>query len=379
MKKNLYLDYAAAAPLSDSTKEYLIQVLDICGNPSSRHSAGGEAYALIENARKAVAEFIHADSGSIFFTSGGCASNTLAVRGFAGKQPLCHIFYSPIAHKSITECISSLDCDNTSIKAGNDGLLDLEHLDSLCKTACSGGKLPFAVVDYANSEIGTVQDIKRISEIVHRYNGILYVDCTGSIPSIPLNVKALDIDMCGFSAHKLGALKGCGVLYKKKSMELEPLIYGTQEQGLFGGTENVPGIASLLHVIKNYDYSGIHSHSRDYVCDYISENIEDAYLVGSKVHRLPHNLYLCLRGIEGEALMVLLDMNGIQVSTGSACSSKSLEPSPALLAIGMEKEDLHSCIRISFSGKERKEELDYLCNTLKSSVNMLRNLNRERT
>ena len=337
MKNNLYFDYAATAPLSDSTKEYLIHILDIFGNPSSIYSVGEKARTLILNARKAVAEFIHTDTSDIYFTCGGSASNTLAIKGYAMRHPQCQIFYSPIAHKSITECISSLDCANTSIKVDRDGLLDLEHLDTLCKTACINKRQPFAVIDYANSEIGTVQNIKKIIEIVHNYNG---------------------------------------VLYKKKSIKLEPLVYGNQEQGLMGGTENVLGIASLYHVVKDYDYSAVSSAGRDYVLDYITKHIKDTYLIGSSKYRLPHNLYLCLKGIEGEAFMILLDMNGIQISTGSACSSMTFIPSPALLAIGMDKDDLHSCIRITFSGKEKKEELDYLCNTLKLCIDMLRNINK---
>ncbi len=377
MKKNLYLDYAATAPLSDSTKNYIIQILDTFGNPSSAYSAGEKARTLISDARTAIAEFIHADADTIYFTCGGSAANTLAIRGYAMRHPLCQIFYAPAAHKSIIECISCLDCTNTSIKTDREGFLDLDHLDSLCRMAYEHKKQPFAVIDYANSEIGTIQDIKKIIEIVHCYHGILYLDCTGSISSIPLNIRRLNIDMCGFSAHKLGALKGCGVFFKKKEIELEPLVYGNQEQGIMGGTENVLGIASLYHVVKNYDYSAVNSDGRDYVLNYITEHITDTYLIGSKTHRLPNNLYLCFQGIEGEAFMILLDMNGIQISTGSACNSRTFVPSPALLAIGMDKDDLHSCIRITFSGKEEKKELDYLCHTLKSCIDMLRNLNKK--
>lgn len=375
MKKNLYLDYAATAPLSDSTKDYIIQILDTFGNPSSAYSAGEKARTLISDARNAIAEFIHADADNIYFTCGGSAANTLAIRGYVMRHPMCQIFYSSATHKSIIECISCLDCTNTSIKVDRDGFLDLEHLDSLCRMSYDNKKQPFAIIDYANSEIGTIQNIKKIIEIVHGYHGILYLDCTGSISSIPLNIRKLDIDMCGFSAHKLGALKGCGVFFKKKEIELEPLVYGNQEQGIMGGTENVLGIASLYHVVKNYDYSAVSSAGRDYVLDYITEHIKDTYLIGSKTHRLPHNLYLCFQGIEGEAFMILLDMNGIQISTGSACNSRTFVPSPALLAIGINKDDLHSCIRITFSGREEKKELDYLCHTLKSCIDMLRNLN----
>ena len=161
----------------------------------------------------------------------------------------------------------------------------------------------------------------------------------------------IQADMIGFSAHKLGGLKGCGVLYKKASIQLEPLIYGSQEKGLIGGTENVIGIASLGKAVEQYDYKSVSSFNRDYVYDYIINNISDCYVVGSLENRLVNNLYICFRGVEGESLMLMLDMNGIQVSTGSACNSGSLSSSPTLFEIGMDKNDVHSCIRLSFNTK----------------------------
>ena len=184
--------------------------------------------------------------------------------------------------------------------------------------------------------------------------------------------------MIGFSGHKIGGLKGCGVLYKKKDIDIEPLIYGSQEKGLIGGTENVLGIASLGKAVEDYDYSFISSANRDDVYDYIEKNIHDSYLVGASIesgNRLPHNLFICFKGVEGESLMILLDTNGIQVSTGSACSSGDLTPSATLSAIGMDEQDIHSCIRMSFSGNESQEELDFVCKALKQCVENLRNFN----
>ena len=185
-------------------------------------------------------------------------------------------------------------------------------------------------------------------------------------------------DLAGFSAHKLGALKGTGVLYKKTTIELEPLIYGTQEQGLFAGTENTIGIGAFGKAIENYDYSSITSKNRDYVYEYILKNIPNSYLVGESIgkNRLPHNLYICFEGIQGESLMTLLDMDDIQVSTGSACSSGSLAPSSTLVAIGMDKTDINSCIRMSFSGNETKDNLNYLCQKLKKNIETLRQFNK---
>lgn len=371
--QNIFLDNASTTPLSESMKDYLISVLDTYGNPSSLHSKGESARQIITNARQSVAKFINANLEDIYFTSGGAASNTLAIRGYYLKHN-CTILYSPIAHKSILKCVES--CKNSyPLKVDDKGFINLEDLKEWLDTRNTN---PFVVIDYANSEIGTIQDVERLINLIHFYNGIVYLDCTGSIATIPIDVKKLNPDMIGFSAHKLGGLKGCGVLYKKKNIELEPLVYGSQEENIIGGTENVLGIASLGNAVSNYDYSSISSANRDYVYNYIINNIPDSYILGCLIasgNRLPHNLFMCFRGVEGESLMILLDMNGIQVSTGSACNSNSIQASATLSAIGMNEEDIHSCIRLTFSGTETKEELYYVCEKLKECVESLRRLN----
>ncbi len=367
----LYLDNAATTCLSDSMKNYLISILDLYGNPSSLHSVGEPTKQIISDARQKVAKFINANPKNIYFTSSGSASNTLAIKGYNEKHN-CTILYSPIAHKSILQCVQSLK-NAYPLKVKSNGYIDF---DDLKEWLDSRNINPYIIIDYANSEIGTVQNIKELIDLVHFYNGIVYLDCTGSIPQIPINVKSLDADMIGFSGHKLKALKGCGVLYKKTDIQLEPLIYGSQEQSLVGGTENVLGIASLGKAVEEYDYSSISSTNRDYVYNYVMKNIPDSYLIGASIaNRLPHNLYMCFKGVEGESLMMLLDMNGIQVSTGSACSSGSLSPSSTLTAIGTNKDDIHSCIRMTFSGNETKEDLNFACEKLKESVKRLRSLN----
>jgi len=369
----VFLDNASTAPLSDSMKEYLTSVLDIYGNPSSLHSTGERAKQIISNSRRSVAGFINADPKDIYFTSGGAASNTLAIRGYYLKND-CTILYSPIAHKSILECVKSYKY-SYPLKIDDNGFI---NLDDLKEWLDARNINPLVVIDHANSEIGSIQDVKSLIDLIHFYNGIVYLDCTGSIPQIPIDVKSLDVDMLGFSGHKLGGLKGCGVLYKKKDIELEPLIYGNQESGLIGGTENILGIASLGRAVEEYDYSSITSENRDYVYDYIINNIPDSYLVGASIesrNRLPHNLYMCFKGAEGESLMILLDMNGIQVSTGSACNSGSLSLSTTLSAIGMDEEDIHSCIRMTFSGAEDLQDLLYVCKKIKQCVENLRRLN----
>ncbi len=368
----MYLDNASTTPLKSEVKDYIISLLDTYQNPSSMYQSGVNAKQIITTARNNVAKFINTNPENIIFTSGGSANNTLFIKGYTQRNE-CRVLYSPTSHKSVLKCVESLKY-KCSLKVDYTGKIDLQDLKE-CLSIDTMKKL--VVIEHANSEIGTIQNIKQIIEMCHFYNAIVYVDCTGSISQIPINIKELNVDGIGFSAHKLGALKGTGVLYKKLSIELEPLIYGSQEQGLFGGTENVIGIAALGKAIENYDYSSIISKNCDYIYDYIENNIPDSYLVGADLkHRLPHNLYICFKGIQGESLMTLLDMNGYQVSTGSACTSGDLTPSSTLLAIKMNKEDINSCIRITLSGKEEITELNTFCKTLKRCVETLRQLNK---
>ena len=364
----MYLDNAATTPLKSEVKDYIISLLDTYQNPSSVYQSGINVKQIITSARNNVAKFINADSKDIIFTSGGSASNTLFIKGYAQRNE-CRVLYSPTSHKSVLKCVESLKY-KYPLKVDYTGKIDIQDLKE-CLSMDVMKKL--VVVEYANSEIGTIQDVKQIIEICHFYNAIIYIDCTGSISQIPVDIKELNVDGLGFSAHKLGALKGTGVLYKKPSIELEPLIYGSQEQGLFGGTENVTGIVALGKAVECYDYSSISSDNRDYVYDYIKNNIPDSYLVGTDLkHRLPHNLYICFKEVQGESLMALLDVNGYQVSTGSACSSGDLVPSSTLMSINMDMDDINSCIRMTFSGKESKKDLDCFCKILKDNIDMLR-------
>lgn len=369
----MYLDNAATTPLKSEVKDYIISLLDTYQNPSSMYQSGVNAKQIITTSRNNVANFINANPQDIIFTSGGSANNTLFIKGYTQRNE-CRVLYSPTSHKSVLKCVESLK-HKCSLKVDYTGKIDIQNLKE-CLSIDTTKKL--VVIEYANSEIGTIQDVKQIVDICHFYNAIVYVDCTGSISQIPIDIKMLNADGLGFSAHKLGALKGTGVLYKKTTIELEPLIYGTQEQGLFAGTENTIGIGALGKAIENYDYSSITSKNRDYIYEYILKNIPNSYLVGESIgkNRLPHNLYICFEGVQGETLMTLLDMDDIQVSTGSACSSGNLAPSSTLVAIGMNKADINSCIRMSFSGKETKDDLNYLCQKLKKNIETLRQFNK---
>lgn len=365
----MYLDNASTTPLLPEVKDYIISILDNYQNPSSLYQSGSHSKQIITKARVNVANFINANPGDIIFTSGGSASNTLMIKGYAQKND-CMVLYSPIAHKSVLKCVESLEY-KTPLKVDRRGYINIEVLEHLLKQTTMK---KLVVIDYANSEIGTIQDVQKIIEVCHNNEAMVYLDCTGSIGQIPVDVKELNVDAIGFSAHKLNALKGTGVLYKKSNIKLEPLVYGSQEHGLFGGTENIIGIAALGKAVENYDYSSINSNARDRVLDYILRNILGSYLIGDISNRLPHNLYICFKNVQGESLMILLDMNDIQVSTGSACTSGDLTPSTTLTAIGMDEDDMNSCIRITFSGNETNEELDNFCEILNKNVSLLRSL-----
>lgn len=367
----MYLDNAATTKLSKDVKDYIVSILDDYGNPSSQYSLGDKARQIIEQARKNIAKFINANPNDIIFTSGGSASNSLAVRGYYERNN-CNILYQPTCHKSILKCVEHIQ-KAYSLKVNSQGFIDIQDLKEWLNTR----EKYLVVIEYANSELGTIQNVKEIIDLCHFYNAKVYVDCTGSVSQTPINVKQLDTDMLGFSGHKIHALKGIGILYKKSDIQLEPLIYGTQNNGLFAGTENILGIASIGKAVENYSYSSISSDNRDYVYNYILKNIPDSYLIGTdSKHRLPHNLYMCFKGIQGESLMILLDMDNVQISTGSACSSGSPLPSSTLVAIGVNSEDIHSCVRFSFGGNETKQELDYVCQKLKKNVETLRQLNK---
>ena len=372
-----YLDSAATTALSSEMKEYLIDNLDFFGNPSSVHSEGVKVNRLLKEVREKVAMFIGADtSESVYFTSSGSASNTLGIQGYALANE-CSIFYSPTAHKSILKTIDNLgsfyNINTIELKVDHQGDIDVEYLYRVFN-AVEGRAL--VVVEYANSEIGTIQNIKAISDIVHSYGGKLFVDCTGSISSIPLDVVDLDIDIATFSAHKIGALKGVGMLYKKTNITMLPLVFGSQEQGLFAGTENVLGILSLGKAIDLMDYRKT-SHNRDFVWNIIKD-INDVSLVGASLYenRLINNLYVYVKGVQGGDFTALMDdLYKIQISTGSACNNGSPIPSSTAIAIGLSEEEANNCVRISFSGDETEDELKEFCKSFNTCIKMLRDLN----
>lgn len=364
----IYLDNAATTKPKQEVIKEIEYVLEYeWGNPSSLYGIGRSAKQIVDDSRKIVADFIGAKPSEIIFTSGACESNSMAIGGYI-NQNCTKLVTTTIEHKSIVNIADT--CSTDYVNVDGNGHVDMEQLENICKSNVNG---TLYSIQFANNEIGTIQDIKEISEIVHRYGGILHTDATQMIPNSPVNVKDLGINMMSFSGQKLGATKGIGVLYVRNGIELEPIIYGSQENSRRGGTENVPYIAGLAKAIETIYYPT--SEIRDYFFKKIQSDIDDIYVVGDMEHRLNNNLSICFKGIEAEALLLLLDNKDIYVSSGSACNSKSIESSYVLNAINMKLDDIRSVIRFSFGEDTTKNQCDRAIIEITKIVERLRRLN----
>lgn len=368
-----YLDELATTELSVHVKENVIKMLDYYGNPSSTYDIGLVSKKIIETTREDVKKFINANEDSdIIFTSSGSASNTLAIKGITSVIDNYILYYSPISHKSML--LASKSCKYShKLKVNKYGCIDVKYLENKLKS--SKNYKPIICLDVSNSEIGTIQNIKNIVKVVHKYNGIVIGDCTSYIPLYRVDVSDWDIDMMIFSAHKLHSLKGVGVLYKKKDIELCPLVYGAQENGLFAGTENIIGISALGTAINNYDYNKLNKiiSNRNTLLDSLYSKLNNIYLIGSEKFRLANNIYLCIKDIDGQQLVSMLDIHGIQVSTGSACNNGSKKPSYTLQEIKIDDNDINSCLRITVNNNLTFDDIYFITDTIKECVDFLRN------
>lgn len=368
-----YLDNAATTPLTNNVKNKIISILDDFGNPSSSYDLGKKTKNIIEDTRDAVRKFMHVPANyDVIFTSSGSASNCLAIDGLTKDRGDYVVIYSPTAHKSMVKCCKKY-LYSFPMKIDEHGFINQDDLRDLLEDTYETTSNIIVCFEAANSELGTIQQIRELTKLIHYYHGIAIVDFTGYIPYYSVNLIDCDVDIATFSGHKLHALKGVGVLCKHEDLFLEPMVYGSQESGYFAGTENVIGIASLGEAINNYKYDFVTSYQRDCLWEMIQKEIPNCYLIGSSSYkRLPFNLFICFKGINGSDLAAMLETNDIYVSTGSACNNGSSEPSNALVAIGMNQDDYFSCIRITFSGKENYVDLVKICKNIKECVEFLR-------
>lgn len=374
----LYLDSAATAkPNKEVLKAVMPYLTDDFYNPSSIYSDGVRVRRAIDNARESIAGFINADTDEIFFTSGSSESNCWAIQGYllAGVMDISttSIVTTKIEHKSIMECVDAMErfgnatyyCDVTYLDVDKDGFVNMEQLESVFKDREEPDYYDiFVSIQLANNEVGTIQNIKAISDVIHKYGGVLHVDATQAFGQIPIDVKAMGIDMLSASAHKLeGGFKGVGLLYKKKDIEIQPIIYGSQNAGLRGGTENVAGIVGFAKAVElaseEMEDKLALSVKRDYFISELTRN--GCKLNGASVHRLPNNINVMLpEGIGSEELLYMLDLDDIQCSAGSACNSHSKKPSYVLKALGLTDEQAARSIRFTISSDITYEAIDYV-------------------
>ena len=396
-KKLVYLDYAATTPLDSEVKKEMDFVFEnIYGNPSSLHSKGYEAKVALDGARERIAKILNVRADEIIFTSGGTESDNLAILGYArankNKEGKSHIIASVIEHHAVLESYHKLEYegfDVTYLPVNKDGIVDLEEFKKALRL-----ETILVSIMYANNEIGTIQPVKDISKIIAEFNKkndsniIFHTDACQAAGFLDLNVKNLGVDMLTLNAGKIYGPKGTGLLYIKKSLpaggrqgvKLEPIFYGGgQEFSMRAGTENIASITGLAKALEMAQHSKEKESQRllklrDYLIDKILKEIPKARLNGSREKRLPNNVNISFAAIEGESLILYLDQAGICASTGSACTSKSLEPSHVILAIGQPHEVAHSSLRLTLGKHTTKEDLDYVLEVLPEVVAKLRRM-----
>lgn len=373
----IYLDNAATTKIHPEVIKTITDTMtNIWGNPSSIHSKGLEAKSLLDNSRRTISQHINCTPNEIIFTSGACEANSLAIQGYMDKHSHAVLITTAIEHKSIQALCVDKIYNTRYVCVDNKGGVDLTHLEQLCKeTYLSGYSHMLVSIQSANSEIGVIQNIGSISSIVHKYNGVFHTDATQLFPYQKLNVKELGVDMLSMSGQKINAPKGIGFLYVKDDIDLKPLIYGSQMETRRGGTENIPYIAGLSKAIELIQYENGYVQSiRDYLLGKFRDCGLDYIINGDLENRLPNNINISFKNIEAESLLLLLDMNDICVSSGSACDSKSIQASSVLKAIEVPDDYIHGTIRITLSDDITFDELDYVYEKIIQGVRRLRSL-----
>lgn len=379
--EKIYLDYAATTPTDPQVVEAMKPYFtDIFGNASSIHAFGQQARKGMEDARQILADFLGARTDEIVFTSGGTESNNTAIFGIAHalKTKGNHIITSQVEHHAVIEPAKFLEKQGykvTYLPVDKAGLVNPEDV----KSAVTKETILISIM-HANNEIGTVESVPEISKIAKEYKICMHTDAVQSVGHIPVDVNELGVDLLSLSAHKFYGPKGVGALYIRKGTKISPYLHGgDQERGRRASTSNVAGIVGLGKAVElcrqKMDEEGRFQASlRDRLIKEIPEKISDSYLNGHAAKRLPNNINFTFAYIEGESILLNLDMLGIAASTGSACTSSSLEPSHVLLAIGLPHELAHGSLRITLGRWTKKEHIDYLLEHLPGIVDKLRRM-----
>lgn len=380
--ETVYLDNAATTKPVNSIVEAVKPYIESeWYNPSAKYSKGSNVKKKIESVRADIAKEIGANSNEIYFTSGATESNNWVIRGFVdqckieGKKPL--IITTNIEHGSIIKCVKAMEklyAKCIYLPVNQNGCFILESLNAVLKFYKDMPCVKVLVtIGMGNNEIGTIQDITSIANMVHDYNGVLHTDATQCFGHIPIDNQVLCADMISASAQKFGGLKGIGFLYKKDSIEIQPLIYGSQEQGQRGGTENVVGIVALGEAINQIDYSKTDKvkHLRNYMIEKLVKRL-GCKVNGSITDRLPNNINITFpQSITGEALIYMLDMCNIYISSGSACNAHSIKPSYVLQAIGLDDYEISRTIRITLPDDINKKQIDTVVDEIEKQIQVL--------
>lgn len=377
--RRIYLDHMSGMPIDKRVLDVMRPYLDThYGNPSSTHGFGNEARQAIDDARNKVATLVGAETKEILFTSGGTESNNLAIKGVAyrNKNKGNHIITSSIEHMSvINPCkdLSKQGFNVTYLPVDPYGTVNVEAL----KDAVTDKTILVSIM-YANNEIGTIEPISEISEIVHDKGGLLHVDAVAAAGQIRIEVQKDNIDLLSLSSNDLYGPRGTGALYVKTRTRIQPIILGGgQERGIRSGTENVAGIAGMgaaaeLATSEIPLEAARLTKLRDRFIQELLESIPKSYLNGHPTKRLPNNVNIRFSYIEGESLLLSLDMEGVAASSGSACTSKTLEPSHVLLATGLKHEEAHGSLLFTLGRQNTDEDVTYVVELLPGIVKRLR-------
>lgn len=377
--KQIYLDYSATTPVKEEVLNEMIPYFtENFGNPSSLYSIGAVSKEAVGKARKQVANLIGASEDEIFFTSSGTEADDWAIKGIADAHKLKgnHIITSKIEHPAILRSCEYLESKGFKVTYLDVDLEGRVNQDDLIKSLSDDTIL--VSIMYVNNEIGTIQDIEKISRICKEKGVLFHTDAVQALGNIEINVKELGIDLMSLSAHKIYGPKGIGALYIKKGTKITSFMHGgSQENKKRAGTENVTGIVGFGKAAEManenlYEHIKNISALRDYFIDKVLEKIENVTLNGSKEYRHPGNVNFTFEFIEGESMLLYLDLLGVSVSTGSACSSASLTPSHVLSCLGVPLEKIHGSLRFTIGDPTTKEELDYTIEKLVEIVEKLR-------
>ena len=379
--RNVYLDYSATTPVKEEVLNEMIPYFtEKFGNPSSLYDKGLESKDAITEARERVASLINARAGEVFFTAGGTESDNWAVFGSAEalKSKGNHIITTKIEHHAMLHSCEFLEkqgYDITYLSIDKDGYISLDELEKAITD-----KTVLISIMMVNNEIGTVQPIKEACAIAKKHGVLFHTDAVQALGNVEIDVKDLGIDLMSMSSHKIYGPKGTGALYIRKGVRIANYLHGgAQENRKRAGTENLPGIIGFGKAAElskaNFENHVKHcSELRNYLKDRIINEIPDTYVNGTMEHRHPGNLNITFKYIEGESILLLLNQFGISVSTGSACSSTSLNPSHVLTALGVPVEMIHGTIRFTVGDFTTKEDIDYVIENLKTIVSRLREL-----